>query len=320
MVMKLLKYSGYLIYTVVVVLLLLWYKFPADAFKTRIEKDLNIMTPTLQWAVEKMLLVPPFNVQLHNISITGKKEQKKLLNIQSLTLRPNPILWITQGDITGQYRCNILNGSITGHLGVTKDRSALDYDGVARDIQINNKELAFIQQEYQRTVYGSLSGTFSGTRMLKKKNHTLQGQFTFAKGALSLQQPVLGMKQVEFNSIKARLSFNAGTLSINQGKVSSPLFAANFQGSMLTAFPCSLSRIYLTGSFLPRAEFASSLESPSLVALLKKESQKGDLPFTVNGLLKAPGIKFTSLPPQFNNQMGLIRRQLRQIPKRELAK
>ncbi len=273
------------------------------------------MTPTLQWAVEKMLLVPPFNVQLHNISITGKKEQKKLLKIHSLTLRPNPISWITQGNIIGQYKCNLLNGSITGHLGVTKDRSALDYDGVARDIQINNKELAFIQQEYQRTLHGSLSGIFSGTRMLKKKNHSLQGQLTFAKGGLSLQQPVLGMKQIDFDSIETRLSFKAGTLSISQGKVSSPSFTANFNGNMRTTFPCSLSRIDLTGSFLPGADFTSSLESPSLVALLKKESQKGALPFTVNGLLKAPGIKFTSLPPQFNNQMGLIRRQLRQIPK-----
>jgi type II secretion system protein N len=318
--MKLLKFSGYLIYTVAIVIVLLWYKFPADAFKTRVEKDLNIMTPSLQWAVEKISFIPPFNVTFHQINITGKKEQEKVLKIQSVTLKPDPFSWKKKGNITAKYRCNILNGSLEGHLGVTKDRSALEYDGVAQDIQINNKELAFLQQEYQRTVHGSLSGTFSGTRMLKKKNHSLQGTFSFTKGSLSLQQPVLGMKQIDFNSIKTQLSFNAGSLSISQGQVNSPLFAANFKGSMQTFFPCSLSRIDLTGFFQPRAEFASSIESPSLVALLRREAQKGDLPFTVNGLLKAPGIKFTSLPPQFNKQMGLIRRQQRQIPKGGPAK
>lgn len=278
------------------------------------------MTPTLQWAVEKIYLSPLLNIQLHNINISEKKESEKILNIQSLTLYPKPFLSKKQGNITGQYSCNILNGSITGHLSVTKDRSALDYDGTIQGIKINNKELAFLQQEYQRTLNGSLSGTFSGTRMLKKKNHSLKGKFTFTEGTLSLQQPVLGMEQIDFKSIETQLSFKGGTLSINKGKVVSPSFDADFQGNMLTAVPCSLSRIALKGSFLPRAEFASSIESPSIVALLKKEAKKGALPFTVNGLLKAPGIKFTSLPPQFNNQMGLIRRQLRQVPKGGRAK
>lgn len=320
MTMKLLKLSGYLIYTVAVVLLLLWYKFPAEAFKSRIEKDLNIMTPTLQWAVEKIILFPPFNVQLHNISITGKKEHNTLVKVQSVNLRPDLMTWKKTGNVAGKYTCDILHGVLTGHLSVTKDHSALEYDGTVQDIQINNNQLAFIQQEYQRTVHGTLSGTFSGTRMLHKNNHTLQGEFTFAQGTLSLQQPVLGMKQIDFDTIETKLTFKAGTVSISQGKVNAPLFAADFQGSMQTMVPCSLSHVDVKGSFQPRAEFASSLESPSLVALLKKEMQKGALPFTVNGILKAPGIKFPSLPSQFNNQMGLIRKQLQQTPKGSPAK
>jgi type II secretion system protein N len=316
MAMKLLKLSGYLVYTVAVVLVLLWYKFPADAFKSRIEQDLNIMTPTLQWAVEKIILFPPFNVQLRNISIIGKKEQNTLIKIQSIHLRPDPIIWKKTGNVTGKYTCRLLDGAIAGHVGVTKDHSVLEYDGAVQDITIDTNELAFIQQEYERTVHGTLSGTFSGTRMLKKNNQALlQGQFTFAQGTLSLQEPVLGMKQIDFDSIETKLAFNAGMMSINQGKVSSPLFAADFQGSMKTMVPCSLSHIDVQGSFQPRAEFASSVDSPSLVALLKKEMQKGDIPFTVIGPLKRPGIKFPSLPPQFNTQMGLIKRQLRQMPK-----
>ncbi|WP_339138528.1 MAG: type II secretion system protein GspN [Candidatus Electrothrix sp. GW3-4] len=318
--MKLLKCSGYLLYTVVVVFFLLWYKFPADAFKARIEKDLNMMTPTLQWGVKKISLVPPFNVQLRHISITGKKEQERLLEVQSVNLIPDPITWKQTGNIAGKYRLNLLNGTVTGHLALTKDRSALEYDGTVQDVQIDNKEPAFIQQDYQRTLHGTLSGNFSGTRKLKKKHQSLQGQFTFAKGELSLQQPVLGMKQIDFDRIETQLAFSSGTISLSQGKVNSPLFAADFQGSLHTTVPCSLSRIDLKGFFRPRAEFASSIDSPSLVMLLKKEMQQGNLPFTVNGLLKAPGIKFTSLPPTFNNQMGLIRKQLRQMPQGGPAK
>jgi type II secretion system protein N len=316
MVMKLLKFTGYLLYTIVVVSLLLWYKFPTDAFKARIEKDLNRTTPTLQWVVEEITLLPPFNVQLRNISITGKEEKKGLLVVKTMSLRPDFMAWKKTGNITAQYEFNLLSGTVAGRLALAKDRSALEYDGAMQEIKIDNQELAFIQQEYQRIVRGTLSGNFSGVRALKKNTHSLQGKFTFAKGEIGLQQPVLGMKQLDFDSIDTELNFATGTVSLSKGRITSPMFAADFKGSLHTAVPCRLSRIQLTGFFQPGPEFIASGDSPSLVHMLKKEMQKGSLPFTVNGLLKEPGIKFTSLPPVFNKQMGLLKKQLRQLPKR----
>ncbi len=314
--MKLLKFLGYLLYTIVVVVFLLWYKFPADAFKSRIEKDLNRMTPTLQWVVKEIALLPPFNVQLRNINVIGKEEKKVLLVVKTMNLRPDLMVWKKTGDIAAKYTLNLLSGTVDGRLGLAKDRSALEYDGAMQDINIDNKELAFIQQEYQRTVRGTLSGNFSGIQKLKKKTHTLQGKFTFAEGAIGLQQPVMGMEQLNFDSIETELHFAAETISLSQGKITSPIFAAEFKGSLHTAVPCRLSRIQLAGSFQPRSEFTASVDSPSLVRMLKKEMEKGSLPFTVNGLLQEPGIKFTSLSPAFNRQMGLQKKQLRQLPKR----
>ncbi|MCI5165130.1 MAG: type II secretion system protein GspN [Candidatus Electrothrix sp. GM3_4] len=316
MVMKLLKFSGYLIYTVVVVLILLWYKFPTDALKTRIEKDLNKMTPTLQWVVEEIALLPPFDVQLRNISITEKEKKKILFVVKTMNLRPDFMAWKKTGNVAVKYKLNLLSGTVAGRLGLTKDRSALEYDGAMQEIKIDNKELAFIQQEYQRTVRGTLSGKFSGVLALKKNTHSLQGRFTFAKGEIGLQQPVLGMDQLDFDKIETKFNFVTGTLSLSEGKLTSPMFAANFKGNLHTAVPCRLSRIQLTGSFQPRPKFTASADSPSLVHMLKKEMQKGSLPFSVNGLLQEPGIVFTSLPPAFNRQMGLQKKQRRQLPRR----
>ncbi|MGB5685275.1 MAG: type II secretion system protein GspN [Candidatus Electrothrix sp.] len=314
--MKLLKFSGYLLYTLVVVSLLLWYKFPTDALKSRIEKDLNMMTPTLQWVVQEIALLPPFNVQLRNISIAGKEKKKALLVVNMMHLRPDFTAWKNTGIIAAQYKMNLLSGTVVGRLSLAKDRSALEYDGLMQDIKIDNKELAFIQQEYQRTVRGTLSGNFSGVRKLEKSAQSLQGKFIFAQGEIGLQQPVMGMKKLDFDSIETTLNFAAGTMSLGEGKITSPLFAANFKGSLHTAVPCSLSRIQLTGAFQPGSEFTASINSPSLVHMLEKEIQKGSLPFTVNGLLQEPGIIFTSLPPAFNRQMGVQKKQLRQSPER----
>ncbi|RWX45876.1 type II secretion system protein N [Candidatus Electrothrix aarhusensis] len=316
MVIKLLKFLGYFLYTIVVVSLLLWYKFPADAFKNRIEKDLNSMTPTLQWVVEEIALLPPFNVQLRNISITGKEEEQVLLVVKTMNLRPDFIAWKKTGNIAAKYKLNILNGTVAGRLGLAKDRSGLEYDGAMQEVKIDNKELALIQQEYQRTVRGTLSGNFSGVRALKKNTHSFKGNFTFTKGEISLQKPVLGMKQLGFDRITTKLNFATGTISLSEGKITAPIFAADFKGNIHTAVPCRRSRIQLTGSFQPKPEFTASADSPSLVNMLKREILKGSLPFSVNGLLQEPGIVFTSLPPAFNRQMGLQRKQQRQLPRR----
>jgi type II secretion system protein N len=224
--------------------------------------------------------------------------------------------WKKTGNVAAKYKLKLLSGTVAGRLGLAKDQSALEYDGAMQEIKIDNKELAFIQQEYQRTVRGTLSGDFSGKRKLTDNTHILQGTFQFTKGMIGLQQPVLGMDQLDFDKIETKLNFVTGTLSLSEGKLTSPMFAANFKGRLHTAVPCRLSRIQLTGSFQPRPEFTASAASPSLVHMLKKEMQKGSLPFTVNDLLQEPGIVFTSLPPAFNRQMGLQKKQLRQLPKR----
>ncbi|MCI5143210.1 MAG: hypothetical protein D3909_16090 [Candidatus Electrothrix sp. ATG1] len=124
------------------------------------------------------------------------------------------------------------------------------------------------------------------------------------------------MEKLVFDRIESKLNLDTETLSLSKGKVSSPLFAADFKGKLHTTVPCRLSRIQLTGSFHPRPEFTSSLDSPSLVNMLKKETLKGNLPFTVNGLLQEPGIMFTTLPPAFNNMMGLQKKKSRHVPER----
>ena len=333
MLIKLLKFSGYLLYTLVVLVFLLWYTFPIDALKFRIEKDLNTMTPSLHWVVQEVTLVPPLDIKLHAVQIfekdkktdnSAKKERRKLLTVQTMILRPALGVWKDTGNIAAKYKLNLLSGVIAGHLGLTQDRSTLEYDGKMEEITINKELLPFIQEDYQRGVQGILSGTFSGSRKMMEKHPALQGTFQFTKGKVGLQSPILGMNELVFDRLETQLILNKEKMTLSKGKVTSPTFTAEFQGKLHTAVPCRLSRVQIAGSFQPKPEFIASVDSPSLARILKKEMAKGAtkdvLPFTVNGLLQKPGIVFPSLPPVFNRQMGqqrkqLLRKQLRQLPK-----
>ncbi|MCW5212116.1 type II secretion system protein GspN [Desulfobulbus sp. TB] len=319
--MKLLKFSGYLLYTSVVLVFLLWYKFPVDALTFRIEKDLATMYPSLHWVVQEIALIAPLDLQLRNIQIFEKDAEKKgekVCTVQTMTLRPDLKAWNNTGNITANYTLNLLSGTVAGQLGLTQDRSTLEYDGTVQDMSIGKENLPFIQQQYQRVVQGALSGSFSGRRKMMEKTSALQGTFQVTKGTVGLQYPVLGMNELVFDRLATQLTLNAGKITLSKGKVTSSTFTAEFQGNIYTVVPCRLSRVQITGSFQPKPEFVASVDSPSLVRLL---ATKDVLPFTVNGLLQKPGIVFPSLPPIFNRQMGqqrkqLLRKQLRQLPKR----
>ncbi|MCI5160377.1 MAG: type II secretion system protein GspN, partial [Candidatus Electrothrix sp. AUS1_2] len=259
--------------------------------------------------------VPPLSILLRNIKVTGRAEHNTVFTIRGITLRPDLMTWKKTGELTADYTIRLLKGRAGGRLALAKNRKALQYTGVIQGINIDNTELPLLGQEYQRDVHGTLSGEFSGRRNLNDTTHTMQGQFTFAQGSIGLQKAVLGMEQVDFDRLETRLDLNNGTVVFSLGKVTSPLFAAEFKGTLHTAVPCSNSDIRVTGDFQPGPEFASSVGSPSLALLLNKEMRKGSLPFTVNGPLKKPGIVFSSLPPQFNRQMELLNRQPRQQPR-----
>jgi type II secretion system protein N len=306
MLMKFIKFSGYLLYTFAVLLFLLWYEFPADAVKIRVERDLNSMTPALRWNIGRITFLPPAAVQLNDIRINGKVTKELLFTINALSLRPNLLLWKKTGELSARYRVGMLDGTVSGQVRSAKNRTGIQniqYSGDIKEIKLDNDGLGKLFQEYDRTVSGMLSGNFTGAGNIPSKLlHTAQGQLRLNKGIISLQESILGMEQLVFEQISGKIRYDSGKLHLEEGKMKSRSLNAEFSGSLQPASPFSLSRIQSEGSLLPRPEFLASFGSPKVVELLKRQLRDGGLPFTINGILREPGIVFTGLPADFNKK------------------
>ncbi len=79
----------YLLYSLTVLVFLLWFRFPADAVRTRIESDLSIMTPGLEWHISTIGLFFPADIRFGDIMITDKKKKEELFKIDAFSLRPD---------------------------------------------------------------------------------------------------------------------------------------------------------------------------------------------------------------------------------------
>ncbi len=299
----LVKISGYLLYTLAVLAFMLWYQFPAAAVKSRVEFELHRLTPDLLWKIGSIGLALPVDFRLIDIKISTRSKQKEpLFIIKSLSLRPNLRAYLQDRKLSAGYRLGALDGSISGRLSLADDHDSLQYDGNATGIKVNGLKKTL--QELDRTVSGTLSGSFTGKGKVRGPGVVeLQGDVKLLKGVISFQESVLGMKQLAFNQMSSKVKYTSGVIHLAGGRVESRLLAGEFSGTVKPAGSIARSTLKLNGALIPRPEFLTGLNDGSAVNLLKKQLKGGKLPFTVSGTLKEPGIVFTGLPTDFNQRL-----------------
>jgi type II secretion system protein N len=293
---------GYFFYTVAVLLFMLWLQFPATAVKTKAEAELNRLLPAFTWQIGSISLTFPADIRFRQISLREKGNKSPLITLEGLNIRPDVAGWRKTGKWSVLYRLKLLHGDINGKLSLTKGKKGLFYTAAINKIQLDHPDLKKLLAAYQRQISGTLSGSVTGRQ---DKQHGLfaimEGDITVTNGTISLQEPVLGMEKLIFDSLSSTISKKAGSLQFKNGKLRAKLLAAEFAGSLRVREPVFLSPVRIQGAFVPRPEFLASLGSPLLVNMLKRQLQEGKMPFSVSGNLQEPGIHFKGLPSNFNS-------------------
>ena len=294
-------FFGYLLYTVAVLLLMLWLQFPEAAVKAKAEAELNQLLPAFSWRIGGISLTLPADLHFSQISISEKGNKKPLFTVESISLRPDLAGWQKTGRWSVLYTVRLLDGRINGNLGLTKDKKNLQYSGEVSGIRLDSPGLKNVLAAYNRKVSGTLTASFAGRQDRWRGLFAVsEGSVTVSKGTVSLQEPVLGMEKLTFESISSKVSKQGGTLRLQEGKLESKLLAAEFVGSFQLLEPVFRSSVQLQGAVLPRPEFLASLGSPMMVNMLKRQLRQDRMPFTLNGTVQEPGIRFNGLPPDFN--------------------
>jgi type II secretion system protein N len=294
-------FFGYLLYTMAVLLLMLWLQFPEAAVKAKAEAELNQLLPAFAWQIGGISLTLPADIRFSQISISEKGSKKLLFTVESISLRPDLAGWQKTGKWSVRYAVRLLDGGISGNLGLTKDKSGLQYSGEVSGIRLDSPGLTKVLAAYNRKISGTLSANFAGRQDRRQGLFAvLEGNVRVSKGAVSLQEPVLGMDELAFEAISSKVSKQGVNLRLQDGALESKLLAAEFAGSLRLMEPVFRSPVQLQGALLPRPEFLASLGSPMLVNMLKRQLRQDKMTFTLNGTVQEPGIIFKGLPPDFN--------------------
>ena len=284
---------GYLLYTVLVLVLMLWVLFPAENVRVWVQARLNTVHPALQWEVKGLQPSWPLSLVASGIRLSEDGNSKQpLLQVDSIKLTPVlSSLFRIAREIPVHYQVMMLEGNVRGTAAYSKENSQVRGSGTM--LGLNLALLAEAWQKMGRDVTGKLSGTFSFAGQWQDfRQSSLQAELDISEGSVSLQQPVFGLADLAFNRMATSLTLQDSIITLEGGEMESRMMAGEFSGTVSLADTLMTSEVKIDGSIEPRPELLGGLQNKAMMTLIKNQLQDDRLSFAMTGTLLEPGILF----------------------------
>ncbi|HHD57303.1 MAG TPA: type II secretion system protein GspN [Desulfobulbaceae bacterium] len=288
----LLSSLGYLLYTLVVLICLLWWQFPADTVKTWLEHQLDTETPGYVWKIETLKPVLPGRIHAGGITITRIREKMPLVRIEQLDLVPDPARLLSENKLI-RYSMRLFGGTAHGRLVTTTGFRQFDCRGKFDTLQI--KQMAALRKRLQRQITGIAAGNFSWHRRRRSmEKQSIAGKVVIRNGILPLRKEVLGLAELSYSTIETPFTYREGSWIIEKGKFVSPKMTAAFNGRLEPADNIADFRLQFTGRLTPRSELFTGGGNNRMAGMIRSFLKDGSLPFTLSGTAAEPGIHFAN--------------------------
>ncbi|MHB8790966.1 MAG: type II secretion system protein GspN [Desulfobulbaceae bacterium] len=284
---------GYLLYTALVLVLLLWVLLPADSIRLWLETRLNAASPVLRWEIADLQAALPAGLVASGVRLqeTGGA-QEELLQVAELRIMPDiRALLTSRAELPFRYQLRTTGGTLHGTASLLEEYAKLRCEGDAENLQLAG--LTAIWTRIDRTATGKLSGhyRFEGD-WRDPYQGVLTAELRLAEGSISLQQPVFGLDQLEFSQLTTNLELRDRVLALTGGTVESRLLAAEYSGTVTLDNPLLMSEVKIDGMLEPRSELLSSLRDQATVTLIRNQLRDNKLSFVLSGTMLEPGIQF----------------------------
>lgn len=282
---------SFCIYVIVVLLLSLWFLFPADTLQTWMVMKLSEQFPSASWTIGEMRFDFPLKLTAKNIRIqSGNDENARTLVIQNFFIMPHWRYLVPKNGREFVYAGQTLGGTVKGRITL-KENDTYISEGSISAIQM--KEINSFFSEFDRDFSGKLSGlyTLKGSQRNFEKIQ-VQGELKIDSGGFVFRKPVLGLDRFDFSKLRSIFSFENNELKITTGTVESRLLSAEFTGLVVTTADLMESELQISGKMTPRSELFAVSNDTMLDQFIKKQLQNGQLIFSFSGTLSEPGIFF----------------------------
>ena len=288
------KWIWYTLYGILLTIVLLYYRFPDDAFEDYVQGLVHGISSDLLFSFDGVSLSFPPGVSLHAPKIsTAQRPGKVIALAESLLIRPK--IWsLLKGDPEYRIESRAYGGDIAGSIRMIKRDTGTTFSASIELNSIHLDERYPLPDIVSSNLKGILSGliTYSGMDQSLIKG-TGEASLSLLNGSLVLTPPILRLKTIDFREIQLKMALNNQKLSLSAGDLKGKDILAEASGSVSLNNELLESRLNLRGTLEPLADLFKDIpDSREAVRFFKKNLKNGKLPFRILGTISEPRIQF----------------------------
>jgi len=286
-------FTGLVIYGLLLTAALLYFRFPAEKFKTFCQTQVEQLLPDTRCSISKIRYKLPFSFEIIDIDLSSRqKKEQKLLTVDRLIVSPK----MTAPKSKFRVKLAACDGRHDFSLHIDQAEKKASF----KNIRLANLDLAklpFLSQAFGRKITGSLSG--SGSYIATWNNDIPtgkgKGQITMVNGSFKLLLPILSLQKIDLKKFSADLVFQKEKLQFNKGTFQGRELKGDFNGGLALRSPIEQSKYSFKGTLEPLPPLLKKNRyAKNLLIQMKKRHNRTTLPFLLQGSVKRPRFKFDS--------------------------
>ena len=291
------KYLGYTFYGILLMIGLLYYRFPSDALGDYLQSRADVISIRSHVLVGKVRPSFPFGLKFLKSKVSLKENPyTSLFSSDSLLIKP--ALWdFFKGKSKYVFDCLAYGGDIKGSIhfannGKEAPEARFTTSIELKSIHINDYE--YLSTFFGRKVKGLLGGvvTYNGQWNLLI-NGAGEANLRISDGSVGLLQPVFNMESVGFDDLWIKMVLEKKKIKLTRVDMDGKEIKGTLSGTIALKSKFSESRLALRGNIEPLAGFFKNDKgSPDILKLFKRRLKRGKLSFIIRGTPADPKIRF----------------------------
>lgn len=280
------KWTAYIIYGIIALLVFLYLLFPSDSVKQAIVRQAGAIAPAVAVSIDAVSPNLPPGLTLKNLQVAHEDQQ--MFRSSRLTLTPAYLTLFSQRKMfhfTGEAYEGTFNGRGTVETASKQQGSAeLVFSGV----QLSKIDALTAMMPHQ------LSGSAEGRIQYDSKTGSFgegEAEATIKECRVTLETPVFGFESLAVGSVNAVLELEGNAARVKQIRINGSQVTGKASGTIDLQRPLTRSRLDLKGTVKPHPSFIKELGQavPSRILSMGDYAEKG-VPFRISGTLERPKI------------------------------
>jgi len=287
------KWIGYVIYGIILMFLLLIFRFPSDAVKDYALSAVNGGNSNVSITIEKASFSFPLRIRFTGVECRMKEDPSTaVFKIKEILVKP--ALWtLFTKNQTYRFACKAYEGDVTGSVNLQKNGESFEFVSSAelKDLKIDGKSQlpAFLKDNIGGTLEGTVKYSGSG---LEKAGAEGEASLTLSRGSVKLSTPFFNLKAIDFKEVLIKADLKDQTLSIPNLSLKGDSFSGQASGTVALKNPVVKSLINFNASIEPASgSIRKTPDSADAMALLRQSLKNGKLLFSLQGTFEQPVIR-----------------------------